>query len=902
MRPDPKKVKAVFVEAVQQRDPKGWDAFLEQACGDDPNLREEVEVLLKAHVEAGSFLDKGAVAPDATIDRTPITEQPGTVIGPYKLLEQIGEGGMGVVFMAQRSKPVKQRVALKIVKPGMDTKQFVARFEAERQALAMMDHPNIAKVLDGGATESGRPFYVMELVKGTPITEYCDEHHLTARERLELFVPVCRAIQHAHQKGIVHRDIKPSNVLIAEYDDEPVPKIIDFGVAKALHQELTEKTMFTRFGQVVGTFEYMSPEQAKLNQRDIDTRSDIYSLGVLLYELLAGATPFDKSRLQSAAYDEVLRIIREEEPPKPSTRISTLGETAANVSASRRTDPQSLSKVVRGDLDCLVMTAIAKDRSRRYDTASSMATDIENYLNGEPLNARPPSATYRLRKLASRHRAALATVTLVMLALVIATVSVSWSALKTKETEEALRQAFKDQVNAAIRAGDVRAAQELIVQLRQADAHDLAVRFQAVLYLLNGQAEKAIEPLKKLLEKEPDSVILLAMLVHAYDAVGDYGDDCLDHQVKLQELTSRQTINEYVLAPVVFWHDHYKGWKMACEAFERHRSPIGLLVRGFTGCRVALFTGNLDRLETSLKDVDTVNYLLDAEENGMARVLSIAAYNFAANAALAQGNTQLHQSCLERARDIVQVIEAQESPQLWELLHVAHYYRARGDLDLAFDTFTRMVEERPSDKGDAAYQALAIQLGKHVDNAVLQRIDTSRGSNEFSVSKWARAFDRLIEGDIQVAVALAEELHSKNANPHFQSFALDILSAAGESDLVKERAEEQSKSLAGRQGMTEFSEWHRDVILPYYVGKSNEQTLLERSKNSRYPIRNLHMAHWILALEHLGRNELTEAREHFQSCIDQRLFCWQEYALSHAFLVRLNDLKSWPPAAAAAKE
>jgi serine/threonine protein kinase len=316
-------IRSIFDRAIEIASETDRKAYLDEACAAAPELRQQVEALLRAHAEAGSFLNAPAEG-ERTQSFDPIAERPGTVIGPYKLLQQIGEGGMGVVFMAEQTEPIQRTVALKIIKPGMDTRQVIARFEAERQAVAMMDHPNIAKVLDAGTTDSGRPYFVMELVKGVPITKYCDEKHLPIRARLELFVQVCQAVQHAHQKGIIHRDIKPNNVLVAEYDNAAVPKVIDFGVAKATAQRLTECTMFTEFGQVLGTMEYMSPEQSKFNQLDIDTRSDIYSLGVMLYELLAGSTPFEGTRLHAAALDEMLRIIREEEPPKPSTRLSSL--------------------------------------------------------------------------------------------------------------------------------------------------------------------------------------------------------------------------------------------------------------------------------------------------------------------------------------------------------------------------------------------------------------------------------------------------------------------------------------------------------------------------------------------------------------------------------------------------
>jgi WD40 repeat protein len=425
----------LFRVAIAITSPEERQAYLDQACAGDGALRHHVEALLQAHLDTSSRPDRPAEACESTGAYRPVSDSPGTSIGTYKLLQKIGEGGFGVVYMAEQEKPVRRVVALKIIKPGMDTAQVIARFESERQALALMDHPNIARVLDAGETDAGQPYFVMELVKGVPITGFCDRNHLPPEGRLRLFIDLCHAIQHAHHKGVIHRDLKPSNVMVTLHDGVPVVKVIDFGVAKATVQRLTERTLFTAYGQMVGTPAYMSPEQAEMSGLDIDTRSDVYSLGVLLYELLTGTTPLEGKRLRLAGYAEMQRLIREEEAPRPSTRLSSLGNSATVLAGNRGLDVKRLVQLLSGDLDWIVMKALEKDRNRRYDTPGSFAEDIGRYLRQEAVLARPPSAVYRLKKFAQRNSAAVLTVSAVAAVLILGAAVSAWQAVRATRAE-----------------------------------------------------------------------------------------------------------------------------------------------------------------------------------------------------------------------------------------------------------------------------------------------------------------------------------------------------------------------------------------------------------------------------------------------------------------------------------
>ena len=421
--------------------------FLNGACLDDKALRQRLEDLLAAHdaPDELSPKDKPAIVATMKLELTDVPDEAvETMIGRYKILERVGEGGCGVVYVAEQEKPVRRRVALKVIKLGMDTKQVVARFEAERQALAMMDHPNIAKVLDAGTTDVGRPYFVMELVRGIRITDYCDQNNLSTKERLDLFIKICQAIQHAHQKGIIHRDIKPSNILVTLHDGVPVPKVIDFGIAKATEGRLTDATVYTQLHQFIGTPAYMSPEQAEMSGLDIDTRSDIYSLGVLLYELLAGSTPFDGQELMSQGIDAMRKTIREKEPVRPSTRFATLkGEELTTTAKRRSADKAKLMHQLQGDLDWIVMKCLEKDRTRRYDTATGLAADIKRHLNNEPVVARPASAVYKFQKAFRRNKLAYAAGTAIVVALVLGVIGTSIGLVRAERQRQEAEAARK---------------------------------------------------------------------------------------------------------------------------------------------------------------------------------------------------------------------------------------------------------------------------------------------------------------------------------------------------------------------------------------------------------------------------------------------------------------------------
>lgn len=553
---------SIFAEALNYRSPEERAAFICAACGENSGMRARIERLLNSHSAAGSFLCKPMAA---TLDYGMLAK-PGTIIGPYKLREQIGEGGFGIVFVAEQETPVRRKVALKIIKPGMDTKEVVARFEAERQALALMDHPNVARVLDAGATDSGRPYFVMELVHGVPITDFCDKNLLPTRDRLVLFAEVCRAVQHAHQKGIIHRDLKPSNIMVTLHDGKPVAKVIDFGVSKALSKQLTEKSIYTAYGQMIGTPSYMSPEQAEMSGLGIDTRSDIYSLGVLLYELLTGKTPLDAKRLRAGAHAEMLRIIREEEPPRPSLKVSTLGDEATVIAQHRHTDPQKLRRDLSGELDWIVMRCLEKDRARRYETANGLARDIERYLRDETVEACPPSTWYRVTKFARKHRLLINTSVAFVSLLVVGATVTGWLAVQATRSEQ---RAIAEQARSELARQEAVAAKENALWASQRLRTAMQLANEGIEFYYRDNIASALAKFAEASEIEPDlnTIYVYRRTLYADLGLWDLAAADYAHTFRLSSRNHWQTCFEH--AVLQYYIVNESDYRAACQELVR---------------------------------------------------------------------------------------------------------------------------------------------------------------------------------------------------------------------------------------------------------------------------------------------------------------------------------------------
>lgn len=915
----------IFSNAAEMQDPAQRAAYLQEVCGDDVNLRAEIEALLEHDQGADSFLDGPPSAVAATGESPARAESVGTRIGNYKLLQEIGEGGMGTVFLAEQVQPIKQRVALKIVKQGMDTRRFIARFEAERNALAMMDHPNIARVLDAGATETGRPYFVMELVKGIPITKFCDENELTARQRLGLFVDVCHAVQHAHQKGIIHRDLKPSNVLVALFDDRPVPKIIDFGVAKATNQQLTEKTLFTQIGQIVGTLEYMSPEQAVLNQLDVDTRADIYSLGVILYELLTGVTPIESDCLRSAGIEEMLRLIREEEPPKPSTRVSTLGRAAISLAAYRGTNVGTLAQTLRGDLDWIVMKALEKKRVRRYETANALAADLGRYLNDEPVEARPPSTLYRVSKFTRRNQALVGTLVAVGLALLLGIIGTSsaWisqrriareldekthvleknqrdlekneQALQTskrslekktadlQETVDALQSELTDRaLNAAV-GGDYDRAMDAIDKLKTADVSpSLRQTLEGLALFYSGNLEKAISCLRAATETDPNNASAWYVLAMALDRYGQYGESgVVSHEIESRHVEPRSDYDRLFQAQLnVVGTPKNDIIEQLNELISDHRSwAIAYTIRCKAWCDSLLETKDPSDAEHAIDDAKIALTL--TPNNPLALTNGLIAYVRAIELKEFQGQDVT--PLLGGAAELATALERWPKYVLGREMR-ATYYALIDRPDLVDKEDEALLKQQAG-----GYFAVLSELLKQDRIVELQRLGQQLEREDLIEAKICRPFILAMSSDEAAREEALQIFRTFDLNDmpyNTASIALEIPLLLGKPDTAR-RA---SLLFLNRELPPEFwVGWQWRVN--YLAGRVQEQPYLDHAE----PFRCCKaVADYTVAMQALADGDIKKAKQHFIVVIKTGKVSWWSYSCASAILACMDRDPSWP--------
>lgn len=899
------KVEDLFHEAQARPSHEARLAYLDGACEGNPGLRTEVEALLASAEQVDSYLEKPPALGETIASSVDVSE--GSQIGRYKLLQQLGEGGFGVVYMAQQTQPVRRQVAIKVIKPGMDSKEVIARFEAERQALAMMDHPNIAKVLDAGTIPEGRPYFVMELVKGRPITEYCDANHLTTNDRLKLFVQVCNAVQHAHQKGVIHRDLKPSNVMITLHDGKPVPKVIDFGVSKALSQQLTDKTLFTRYGQIIGTPQYMSPEQAEMSGLDIDTRSDIYSLGVLLYELLTGQPPFDSETLRKAGFEGMRRLICETQPSKPSTKVKTLEDESATEVANHRSSAaiEALSKVFAGDLDWIVMKTLDKDRSRRYETATGLVQDIERHLADEPVQAGPPSLAYHLSKLYRRHRvvfvsagAIAATVIVASCFAIAAWMSASLAHQESErayhESEKALafakreqneKEAIIEQLRIKIidRAlvyawnGDLDLVERCIAELNLISEDPvIAEVLRSQTYLFNRENELAIIHAQKAKEIDRTRYAALATLSLAtLESKNAFNQNALGSS---EMPRPKSNFDRLIGANLFIWIDPERSIELADGAGALSEVRVANFYRSVAYANLALLTKSETHAERSL------HYAKIFQRQSNDSVISVT-MNLYCRIALLLSMDEIPNQLLEEANQACEDLRPYADVYFTGRT-IAWYLALFGDPESALSEWRgRVNANKPEGTDIGHFAAYAVLQGKGESVQTFLQ-DAKPPLNQDPEFILAAAYTSLLQDSEPHQVRTwCERLLESDAQLNLKCEALGLLSALGDQEEISQRIVQlrsQAENVPKKIGLT----------LEFLDGKIDAPTFKKLIREAGHTLECQILTiqpDFFVGLWHLGRGERDDAKREFQSslqipCYFEGWFWWSKAILNSNLL------------------
>jgi len=877
-------------------------AFLQAVCGEKEVLRQRLEALLAAHDQPDNLVPTQAEAARPTI-KLDLGDAPdeavGQTLGRYKLLERVGEGGCGVVYVAEQTEPMRRRVALKVIRLGMDTKQVVARFEAERQALAMMDHPNIAKVLDAGTAETGRPYFVMELVRGIRITDFCDQERVATQERLELFIKVCQAIQHAHQKGIIHRDIKPSNILVTLHDGAPVPKVIDFGIAKATEGRLTAATVYTQLHQFIGTPAYMSPEQAEMSGMDIDTRSDIYSLGVLLYELLTGKTPFDAQELMSQGLDAMRKTIREKEPVRPSTKVATLNREELTTAVHRRaSDAPKLIHLLKGDLDWIVMKCLEKDRTRRYETAHGLAADLKRFLANEAVVARPPTTAYKISKFVRRNRLAVGAAAVVLVALLLGLGSATFMFFRERAAHQGMMEANRRVVqevqarvveramNAAM-SGDSHAIQ---LALEAANAEGISGGQIAIVEglrdLAAGQSEEAVKHLREAIKTLPDSVVAHSLLATASLFARDYEN----HLVLVAKLATlkEQTPEDYLFkAQALSLGNWQVGLPLLDRAVDLSRSALAHMLRAEARALYAGNTGRTNDIEAALEDVAAAKAMSRSQQHVILLVNSCLTHIVAAEIYRRAGNKSELSNHLAKAEADGRQLEkfsGNSHAAMWRIWQLEIADQEEGS-DRAIEYLKRLILDQT-----IRYPWIRLSYG----NALLRRGQAQEALDAYGVPHegWTASMrlfallelpDRRKEFEVEMAKLSELDRWEVMVKPLFLLYA-------GREEEARALAAQVIDSQPGRFGRLRPNE-HR--VMNYLAGRLKETDFVSAAHGA---LSELCLVHCVIGFQKLGDRDRSGAMKHFSESIDTSNFVGgPPYTWSQVTLAQLKRHETWPP-------